>query len=242
MRAYQKHSYSSDLTDFFIRGGSRTKYFNTYYLNILPNKIYDMNFIGTVNDDGSEIFFETFEVPALYIAPEPLLSLFASGRGTGLVLDIGEGVTTYFPVYDGFAITPHIRRIDLGGHEVTKYLQLLLRKAGHIFTTTSELEVVRQIKESCSECLTSETAVSPAGAAVDYVLPDGNVLKLGSERWECCESLFRPQNIGQESFGVPRDLFDTVMACDLELRKDLFSNVLLSGGVTLTRSERGEDD
>ena len=59
MRAYQKHSYSSDLTDFFIRGGSRTKYFNTNYLNILPNKIYDMNSIGTVNDDGSEIFFET---------------------------------------------------------------------------------------------------------------------------------------------------------------------------------------
>ena len=187
----------------------------------------------------AEIFFETFEVPALYIAPEPLLSLFASGRGTGLVLDIGEGVTTYFPVYDGFAITPHIRRVDLGGHEVTKYLQLLLRKAGHVFSTSSELEVVRQIKESCSECVTSETGVSLQGTTVDYVLPDGNVLKLGAERWECCESLFRPQNIGQESFGVSRDVFDTIMACDLELRKDLFSNVLLAGGVTLTRSADG---
>lgn len=74
---------------------------------------------------------------------------------------------------------------------------------------------------------------------MDYVLPDGNVLKLGAERWECCESLFRPQNIGQESFGVSRDVFDTIMACDLELRKDLFSNVLLAGGVTLTRSADG---
>ena len=156
-----------------------------------------------------------------------------------MVLDIGEGVTTYFPVYDGFAITPHIRRVDLGGHEVTKYLQLLLRKAGHVFSTSSELEVVRQIKESCSECVTSETGVSLQGTTVDYVLPDGNVLKLGAERWECCESLFRPQNIGQESFGVSRDVFGTIMACDLELRKDLFSNVLLAGGVTLTRSADG---
>lgn len=141
-------------------------------------------------------------------------------------------------MYDGFAITPHIRRVDLGGHEVTKYLQLLLRKAGHIFTTSSELEVVREIKESCCECLTVDSATSLQGTAVDYVLPDGNVLKLGAERWEACESLFRPQNIGQESFGVSRDVHDTIMACDLELRREFFSGVLLSGGVTLTRSRR----
>ena len=176
----------------------------------------------------------------MFIAPQPLLSLYASGRGTGVVLDIGEGVTTYFPVYDGFAITPHIRRVDLGGREVTKYLQLLLRKSGYMFSSTSELEVVREMKEACCECLTSESSNSLHGSAIDYVLPDGNVVKLGDERWQACEVFFKPQLVGNEAFSTPRELYDTIMGCDLELRKDLFGNVLLSGGATLTRSSNSD--
>ena len=67
----------------------------------------------------AEIFFETLHVPALFIAPQPLLSLYAAGKGTGVVVDIGDGVSTYFPVYDGYAITPQIRRVDMGGREMT---------------------------------------------------------------------------------------------------------------------------
>ena len=82
----------------------------------------------------AEFFFESMDVPALFIAPQPLLSMYASGRGTGVVVDVGEGVTTLFPIYDGFSITPHIQRVDLGGKEMTQYLQLLLRKSGYIFS------------------------------------------------------------------------------------------------------------
>ena len=106
------------------------------------------------------------------------MSLYSSGRGTGIVVDIGEGVSTYFPVYDGFVLTPHIHRVDLGGREMTSYLQLLLRRNGHIFSTTSEFEVVREMKEACSECMTSDTAASLRNSVVDYVLPDGRVIQV----------------------------------------------------------------
>lgn len=131
----------------------------------------------------AEVFFETMEVPALFIAPQPLLSLYSSGRGTGIVLDIGEGISTYFPVYDGFVLTPHIHRVDLGGREMTSYLQLLLRRNGHIFSTTSEFEVVREMKEACSECMTADTAKTIRGSTVDYVLPDGRVIQVKASRF-----------------------------------------------------------
>ena len=131
----------------------------------------------------AEVFFETMEVPALFIAPQPLLSLYSSGRGTGIVLDIGEGISTYFPVYDGFVLTPHIHRVDLGGREMTSYLQLLLRRNGHIFSTTSEFEVVREMKEACSECMTADTAKTIQGSTVDYVLPDGRVIQVKASRF-----------------------------------------------------------
>lgn len=126
----------------------------------------------------AEFFFEMLQAPALFVAPQPLLSMYDSGRGTGVVVDIGEGVTTLFPIYDGFAITPHIRRVDLGGREMTQYLQLLLRKSGYIFSSSSELEVVREMKEACSECAIAGMDPAQKQKIVDYVLPDGNVVKV----------------------------------------------------------------
>ena len=111
----------------------------------------------------AEFFFEKMQSPALYIAPQPLLSLYSVGKDTGIVVEIGEGVSSYFPVYDGFAMTPHIKRVDLGGREVTTYLQQLLRRNGVILSTSSEFEIVREIKENYSECNTE--AVTEIGRA-----------------------------------------------------------------------------
>lgn len=124
----------------------------------------------------AEIFLEEFKAPAIFIAPQPLLSLYAARKDTGVVVDIGEGVTTIFPIYNGYAITPHIHRTENGGHEITQYLQLLLRKSGSIFSTSSEFEIVREMKESCCECATSETASSLRDSSIQYVLPDGQAL------------------------------------------------------------------
>jgi len=76
----------------------------------------------------AEIFFETFNVPSLFISMQAVLALYASGKTTGVVLDSGDGVTHCVPMYEGFALPHAIRRVDLAGRDVTKQLQLLLRK------------------------------------------------------------------------------------------------------------------
>jgi len=97
---------------------------------------------------AAEIFFETFNVPALYVQLNAILSLYASGRTTGVVLDSGDGVTSAVPVYEGFTLPNSITRIDVGGRDVTQYLSTLLRKnSGVQLTTSAEMEVVKDIKE-----------------------------------------------------------------------------------------------
>lgn len=98
-------------------------------------------------EQAAQIFFETFNVPALYISIQAVLALYASGRTTGIVLDSGDGVSHAVPVYSGFAIPSAIQRIDIAGRDVTEYLQLLLRKSGVILQTSAEKEIVREIKE-----------------------------------------------------------------------------------------------
>ncbi|KAF2399660.1 Actin/actin-like protein [Trichodelitschia bisporula] len=195
-------------------------------------------------DTAAQILFETFNVPALYTSIQALLSLYASGRTTGIVLDCGDGVSHAVPVYDGFAIQNSIRRIDVAGRDVTDALQTQLRKAGYVFHTSAEKEVVRQIKEA-----TSYVALDPGreekewaggaarteGKGVDYTLPDGKIIKIGPERFRAPEILFNPELIGLEYPGVHQILVDAIHRTDMDLRKNLFGSIVLSGGATLTK-------
>ncbi|KAL2073258.1 hypothetical protein VTL71DRAFT_10582 [Oculimacula yallundae] len=197
-------------------------------------------------DTAAQILFETFNVPALYTSIQAVLSLYASGRTTGIVLDAGDGVSHAVPVYEGFAMPSSIRRIDVAGRDVTEYMQLLLRKSGYVFHTSAEKEVVRMIKEKVSyvaadpkkeekEWAASSGKMGGDSRVVEYALPDGNKIKIGQERFRAPEILFDPEIIGLEYPGIHQIVVDAINRTDLDLRKSLFGNIVLSGGSTLTK-------
>ncbi|KAL8952526.1 MAG: hypothetical protein Q9222_001556 [Ikaeria aurantiellina] len=195
-------------------------------------------------DAAAQLLFETFNVPALYTSIQAVLSLYASGRTTGVVLDAGDGVSHAVPVYEGFAMPNSIRRIDVAGRDVTEQMQLLFRKSGLVFHTSAEKEVVRTIKEkTCyvapdpkkEEREWSQHNGRPEGKIVEHVLPDGNKIKVGSERWKAPEILFDPELIGLEYPGIHQIVVDAINRTDLDLRKSLFGNIVLSGGSTLCK-------
>lgn len=197
-------------------------------------------------EQTAEVFFETYRAPALFLSPPAVLSLYASGRTTGVVLDVGEGVTHCVPIYEGHALPHSISRSDVAGRDVTKQLQLLLRKSGMAFTTTAESDLVKGMKEQA--CFVSPTPVTEGqsnatgGNKKDaannsksvYQLPDGQTVNISSERYLAPEVLFNPTLIGSEELGVADTLVRSVTQSDIDLRPTLYTQIVLAGGSTCT--------
>lgn len=188
----------------------------------------------------AEILFETFNVPALFISMQAVLSLYASGRTTGVVLDSGDGITQAVPIYEGFALPLSIVRTDVAGRDITKFLKFLIRKEGHTLNTTAEFEVIKKLKEQACYITSSPLRASDDLTAasdserMSYTLPDGHVIEIGTNsRIKAPEILFKPDLIGNESEGIHEVLVNSIAKSDLELRKIFLENIVLSGGSTL---------
>lgn len=186
----------------------------------------------------AEIMFEEYGFGGIYVAIQAVLTLYAQGLQTGVVVDSGDGVTHIVPVYDGFAL-PHLtRRLDVAGRDVTRYLIKLLLMRGYAFERTADFETVRGIKEALcfmsydlelDKKLSEETTV----LVENYQLPDGRVIKVGSERYEAPECMFQPHLVDVEQPGVAELLFQTIQQAAVDTRSELYKHIVLSGGSSM---------
>ena len=204
----------------------------------------------------TQIMFEVFNVPCLYVQNSAVLALYAGGRTTGVVLDSGYGITHSVPIFEGYAIPSGIERINISGEHLTQEMQKLVnaRTTGQnmiggmnanavkkTFTTPAEVSQLRQMKESMTYCVENfEQAMQESNESKacekPYHLPDGSKIILGKERFCCPEIMFNPalaerSDIDTES--IQKHIYDSVMKCDESIRRDFFKHIVLAGGNTL---------
>lgn len=185
-----------------------------------------------------EVMFEHYGFQGVYIAIQAVLTLYAQGLLTGVVIDIGDGVTHIVPVYEGFAL-PHLtRRLNVAGRDITRYMIKLLLLRGYAFNATADFETVREMKEKLcyiaydidlEQRLANETTV----LVENYTLPDGRTIRVGGERFGAPEVLFQPHLIDVEGMGVAELLFDCIQSADIDTRPEFYKHIVLSGGSTM---------
>ena len=160
------------------------------------------------------------------------------GLTSGVVVDSGDGVTHIVPVYHSVVLNHLTRRLDVAGRDVTRQLIALLLRRGYAFNRTADFETVRQIKEKLcyvsydlelDKRLSEDTTV----LVESYTLPDGRVIRVGSERFEAPECLFQPHLVDVEQPGIAEFLFNTIQAADVDVRTSLYGAIVLSGGSSM---------
>ena len=190
----------------------------------------------------TELMFETFNVPSLYISIQATLCLHASGYTTGLVLDSGDGITHAVPIIEGAPISYCIKKSDLAGRDVDEQLIKALSERGvDLSATAAQRETARGIKERlCSVPMDYDAEANPQGEVImeeqNYNLPDGTEIILQKEALQAPEVLFRPETFGKHITGIHEMVFQSITKADTEVRKDLYNNIVLSGGTTLLRN------
>ncbi len=186
----------------------------------------------------AEVFLEELQAPSVCFQIPQVLGLYARGHTTGVIVDSGDTLTSAVPIYEGQYSPAAVNTIPVGGRHITKYLSKLLRDIGHNLFSTSDLEVVKRIKESMCETNVTRKALQKKHfdtVTEDYRLPDGKIVRLGRERVQAPELLFQPSIIGLEHTGVCDIVLDAIQKSPFEQRRRAAGRVVLQGGSTLSK-------
>ncbi|KAK0047725.1 actin-85C-like isoform X1 [Biomphalaria pfeifferi] len=186
----------------------------------------------------AQVMFETYKTPAFFLAYQPLMSLFGSFQNEGIVVTVGDSVTHVVPFTENLSQNHVARRLDFAGRDLTRYLQQLLFKSNYSFTSSHELELVREVKESL--CFVAKdryhlkqlASATESKCAAAYTLPDGAKVQMDSERYLCPELLFEPDNDFHRGKSIPKLIESTINEVDISCRRNMYSCVIISGGST----------
>lgn len=186
----------------------------------------------------TEIMFEVFTVPGMFIGIQTVLSIYSAGKTSGVVVESGESITNFVPVYEGYAFPHAISKIPLGGSDLTQFLIRLLIEKRYTIDTLARMKLVNDMKEK--QCFVSydfdqevRDNNQPGNVETKYKMPDGEEINIEYERFRCPEALFKPSLIGKEFSGIHDQCYNSILKSDIEIRKDMYSNIILAGGNTM---------
>mmetsp|Transcript_34640 Transcript_34640/g.42726 ORF Transcript_34640/g.42726 Transcript_34640/m.42726 type:complete len:393 (+) Transcript_34640:204-1382(+) len=182
--------------------------------------------------------FEKYGFEAANMSIQAMLVLYAQGLLTGVVVDSGDGVSHAVPVYEGFVPQHLVKRLDVAGRHITRYLIKLMLLRGYSFNRTADFETVREIKEKLCYCaydLKKERALAQNTTTLirSYTLPDNTEIKIGRERFEAPEALFQPSLVDAEGDGLSHMVFNMIQQADLDTRSEYYKHIVLSGGSSM---------
>ncbi|XP_051002837.1 uncharacterized protein LOC127189771 [Acomys russatus] len=182
----------------------------------------------------TQILFETFNVPALYMANQGVLSLYAAGRTSGATIESGEGMTYFVPIINGYPLPLSTTKLDIAGQDLTLYLLKLLSDNGNSLVGVADREYIRDLKEKhCFVALEYDMEMSKTTVPSyqkKFQLPDGKEVNLGQEAFMCSEGLFNTSLLGRNNPGIHMQAQQSIMSCEHSYWKTLFSHITLSGG------------
>ncbi|GAM25133.1 hypothetical protein SAMD00019534_083080 [Acytostelium subglobosum LB1] len=246
-----------------------------YRLNTNPNEhpilLAEPSFnTKQIREKMSEIMFEKYHTPALFLSKNAVLTAFASCKASALVMDSGGGMTSVVPVHDGYVIKNAITKSNLAGNRLTdEYYRILSQKNIRInphnlikkvevkqgeYSVTNidipdltesykkyvSMEIVRDLKETSFRVSNGQVGEDLHIATVPYELPDGNLLEVGSDRFQVPENMFNPTPLNEQQEGsnhryvpLPKMIYESVEKCDTDIRRELIANLIISGGNSL---------
>lgn len=208
-----------------------------------------------------EILYESFGFPKVYVATAPMLSAYAYGASTGLVIDIGDSGAQVIPLVDGYLLEAHIQRVKhIGGLADTQ--RIVRYFDAHPvpdlnWSLCQKHSVARALKDRLSFCANSasdyEDELDVLGTVNGFLggvhadpsknageSPSAGTMALQRELLNCGEALFQPKRILKDEdesiVSVPQLVNAVVSKCDIDTRRELLDNIFLSGGVTMMRN------
>ena len=187
-----------------------------------------------------ELMFETYNTPSFFMKNQAVLSLLSSGRNTGVVVESGDEITNIVPIYEGNQIQDSIKRINLGGRDITNNLIKLLENRGYDFNSNIFLnidELFNNIKEQ--KCFVSYDYENDMKRANDYNFhykdDNGFDLQFNKELFMCSEILFNQNCEGNNDEGIDKEIYKSIKKCDEKIQSLLYNNIVLSGGNSMLK-------